>query len=327
MPQAGLRSCGTGAHALQPSVPRSPREREERDRPSHPQPPTASAARPTGCGDGALGPPQQCPAERTGPGDSGRVPGTVAGTFQRGSSEAPGAPGSRPRTRAPWRGRRGQRGWREAVGTHLNMAMSRLSSRMLVKSRYRQNRRIVSHSGKTGWCRAASRSGHLGLYGSVPLGLQWSGLNSTPSRGGRGGQRGPRSHKAWTPARRLSAQPQRKPERGARPHPRLLCGQEVRLPRCFLGPRHQAGPAPGWGPAPGRAGARHQDAGLYLVPTRRAPCGGAEFKARKWTTTTKTRGREKEGAMAATCRPEKRRGRGKHALTQRAHGDVARETL
>lgn len=126
-----------------------------------------------------------------------------------------------------------------------------------MKSRYRQNRRIVSHSGKTGWCRAASRSGHLGLYGSVPLGLQWSRLNSTPSRGGRGGQRGPRSHKAWTPARRLSAQPQRKPERGARPHPRLLCGQEVRLPRCFLGPRHQAGPAPGgtssrqgWGTSP-----------------------------------------------------------------------------
>lgn len=39
------------------------------------------------------------------------------------------------------------------------------------------------------------------------------------------------------------------------------------------------------------------------------------------------RGREKEGARAATCGPEKRRGRGKHALTQRAHGDVARETL
>lgn len=52
----------------------------------------------------------------------------------------------------------------------MNMAMRRLRRRMLVKSRYRQSKMTVSHSGKTG-CWLALFSGHLGLYGSVPFGL------------------------------------------------------------------------------------------------------------------------------------------------------------
>lgn len=53
---------------------------------------------------------------------------------------------------------------------------------MLVKSRYRHSKMTVSHSGKMGFLLSSFVSGHLGLYGSVPLGLHWSMLKLTPAR-------------------------------------------------------------------------------------------------------------------------------------------------